>query len=60
VVDGRRIYDQERFFRAGVSIATIGTGPRVEGSTLPGVSKGNKEWHYVFGKTAVHPNDSQV
>jgi UDPglucose 6-dehydrogenase len=60
VVDGRRIYDQERFFRAGVGIATIGTGPRIEGSTSSGGSKGNKEWHYVFGKTVAHPSDSQV
>lgn len=29
LVDGRRVYRQEPFLRAGVSIATIGTGPSV-------------------------------
>jgi UDPglucose 6-dehydrogenase len=28
LVDGRRIYDQRSFRRAGIRIATLGTGPR--------------------------------
>jgi UDPglucose 6-dehydrogenase len=57
VVDGRRIYDQSRFLKGGVLIATIGTGPQSEGPTEAGRSKQNREWHYVFGKTPVHPSD---
>jgi UDPglucose 6-dehydrogenase len=29
VIDGRRIYDQNRFLSAGLSFATVGTGPGI-------------------------------
>ena len=47
VIDGRRIYDQKRFLKAGVQIATIGTGPQeAHGWGHGRSSSGPKEWHY--------------
>jgi len=50
VVDGRRIYDQARFRKAGVQIATIGTGPTegVRTADSKSVTKGPKEGRYAF------------
>lgn len=59
VVDGRRVFDQQRFRKAGVRISVIGTGPPVQ--DLPrkfGPDKEHvKEWHYVVrdGKVANTP-----
>ncbi len=50
VIDGRRIYDQGRYLKAGVRIATIGTGPRPETprEEKRRVLHAPKEWHYSF------------
>jgi UDP-glucose 6-dehydrogenase len=53
VVDGRRIYDQGRFLKAGVNIATIGTGPVHDGRTLPSGGRPSKEksGEYSYSQT---------
>ena len=48
VVDGRRLYDQGRFVKAGVRIATIGTGPQSGGKWPRRKPEKLKEWHYVL------------
>jgi UDPglucose 6-dehydrogenase len=55
VIDGRRVYDQGRYLRSGVRIATIGTGPH-RGGKWPSdqLSVAPKEWHYVVRDGKVH------
>lgn len=59
VVDGRRVFDQQKFRKAGVRISVIGTGPPIQ--ELPkkfGPDREHvKEWHYVVrdGKVANTP-----
>lgn len=56
VVDGRRIYNQSKFLRAGVRISTIGTGQRGEGSSweLEPSSRRQEEWHYFLRDGKLH------
>jgi UDPglucose 6-dehydrogenase len=53
VVDGRRIYDQSRFLKAGVNIATIGTGPLHDGRTSPPGGRPTREnpGEYSYSQT---------
>ncbi len=47
VVDTRRLYSQDRFRKAGVRIATIGTGRPIEEPPPRESPKRRREWHYV-------------
>ena len=49
VVDGRRLFDPRRFSRAGVRMATIGTGLPAEDRGESKSTKYQMEWHYTIG-----------
>ena len=60
VVDGRRLYDQERYLNAGVHISTIGTGPRTGTKTPRDRSEELREWHYLVKDGKVQPRVEPV
>jgi UDPglucose 6-dehydrogenase len=59
VIDGRRLYDQEPFRRAGVKIETVGTGPSTDQTSGETGSKSAtaREWRYVVREGKVHVVD---
>jgi hypothetical protein len=60
VVDGRRLYDQRAFEKAGVRIATIGTGPRGKGNRPSSELKQQREWHYTVVDGKIRPLDDLI
>ena len=56
LVDGRRIYDQRRFVKAGVRIATIGTGPfEHQGGRPTGSPSSEKKGQYAYSGVFTAP-----
>ena len=57
VVDGRRLFDLERYEKEGVRIAAIGTGPRGNGRWAPVQGPRKREWHYVVRDGEIHSDE---
>ena len=52
VMDGRRIFDNAKYMKAGVKIATMGTGPlQGERPGDDGFPPGSRKWHYTLRST---------